>query len=244
MAGTTKNDALGWLHVGWRLSQMVKPVRTIDEIVLVLGDLPARRADATTAEMQVRGELAAARVAVSSLESRGADTPALESMQQRVQVLEDLRFPLPEADPLSGSLNSRARPDAPLVITDARLQPATAPRGGLAVTEAFRTLAAGLAGTADDRRVTTARLAGQKEALRAVAASLETQLEADTGEAADRLRTTIEGRLEAIDAAAAALVPAARTPSPAGASPVEGRGSRPFGARRREAIPLVPEAEE
>jgi hypothetical protein len=246
VARTIENEALGWLGLAWRVSQMVKPVRTIDQLVIVLGDLRARSAAPTASEMQVRGELEAARVATRSLSDSGADDASLEAMRQRVAVLEEVQAPVADADPLSGSLNARARPDVPPVAPDASLQSAGAPRGALAVAEAFRSVAAGLAGTGDDRRLATARLAGQKEALRTIAASLETQMEADAGEAGDRLRTTVQARLEAIDAAAAALTPvrAPSTPAPTVTPPVARRGARTTRTRRREAIPLAPEPEE
>ncbi|HEX2085721.1 MAG TPA: hypothetical protein VHF89_08570 [Solirubrobacteraceae bacterium] len=254
MARTIQNEALGWLGAMWRLIDMVKPVRTIDELVLVLSDLRAQPQGRPQSEPVIQqGQVEAARLAGRALESTG-DPAAAEAAKQRVSVLEDLRSPLPEVDPLAGSLNRIARSGALPVTADPRLQPIANHSPFQVVGEALRGVATTVGGPVagdDARREAYARLQGQKEALRAVADALGPELEsAEEGGATEQVRRALEARIAATDAAAVALAASAqpavrqtrpRVPTPAPPGPEAARTARRPRRRRIEIIPKRPE---
>jgi hypothetical protein len=244
-----EREALAWMGTAWRLIDMVKPVRTIDEMTLVVTELLARPQGPPPADSVVRGQLEAARLAEKAVGDADGDERTLEAMRQRVQVLEELRIPATATtDPLAGSLNKLARPDAMPIPDDPSAQPIGAQSVRGVVAETFRAAASGLAGAADstaDLREAHARLIGRREALRGVAESLDAQAaatgeEADTGDATAKARAAVEIRLEAVDAAAAAIAASARPPvrqrpqiTPPSRPATGGRASSASPSRRR-----------
>jgi hypothetical protein len=198
----------------WRVLDMVKPVRTIDEIVLVLQDLGSRPLGPAGVDQDVRGQLAAAQLATKALEESTADEGTLEAARERVKVLEDLRVPTAaEMDPLAGSLNQVARPNALPASDDPSLAPIAAQSTTAVITDALRSAVTGFGQpreAVDQRRDAHARLLGQKEALRALAETLAVQEEIEPADAAEKLRSAIDARLQAVESASAALTTSAR----------------------------------
>lgn len=225
--------AFNALRVGWRVTDIVKPVHTIDELTRLVIDLWNRgNAPSADPEQDVRYQLAALRSARHALTTTGGNEQALGMVKEQISVLGSLLSTAPSTpDPLSGSALIAPTP-APGIST---LTPVGSHRPVGRGTIRFL-LAATHAGTTPGERwaaAARARMQGQREALDLISHATSGQ------DPASGVDAVVGTRLAALKSTALVLArPALARPAlarPGRARPEFAAPQRPSAAAQRSA---------
>lgn len=226
--GKIADTVLLGMRLGWQAIDIVKPVRTIDELTQLVIDIWNRRnPPGADSAQEVQSHLAALRAARQAVAKSGGDRAALSMIDERIAVLGALGSVPPAADQLSGSISTQPAggpafgPVSPGLVPVGEHRPP-----GIDTLVTLLSAPAQLLAPTDDQEhaaAARARLQGQLEALRLVNGALSDRTPA-TQMPADSVATAVDNRLAALHSVAAML-------------------SRPRGAGRPVARPAVPPAE-
>ena len=210
MMSRLENAILTGLRVGWQFLDVVKPVRTIDELARLAIDV-WNREDEQVVDQDLHGQLAAAHLARRSVVSMGGDEEALAKVDERINVMSAFSSPASaQYDVLAGSISTTAGGQTVVGRHDPSLMSVGQRRTPAGIFDAVR-------GPGRIDRM-WGHLEGQREALQLMRRSLSTT-EQQSENAQPQVNTLLNTRRAALDAVAANLATrrgGRASPGPAG----------------------------